>query len=385
MKPTAGIYAHIPFCMRKCEYCDFYSIVVNNPDQFNRVVDSYLSAIYREARYYRSWAAEYEFNSLFLGGGTPTLVPAPRLAELVTFLKREYQLPPDAEITIEANPKTVSPESLEVLRDSGVGRISLGAQAFQDSILQRLGRTHSVTDVKESVAALKEAGFTNYNLDLMFGLPGQTMAMWKESLDVAISLEPTHLSCYSLIIEENTPFHHLYTNGILDLPGEDMEREMLEYAAAFLDRQGYRHYEVSNFCLPGYESQHNLHYWKNRPYVGLGCSASGRVGNTRYTNVANINDYIATWQKDQPSLALNETIDMDLAMDETLICGLRLIEGVSDTEFSARFGHSLGDIYHEQIKGLEARGLVTYQAGQLKLTREGLFLGNLVFAEFLRY
>jgi len=160
---------------------------------------------------------------------------------------------------------------------------------------------------------------------------------------------------------------------------------MLEYAAAFLDRQGYRHYEVSNFCLPGYESQHNLHYWKNRPYVGLGCSASGRVGNTRYTNVANINDYIATWQKDQPSLALNETIDMDLAMDETLICGLRLIEGVSDTEFSARFGHSLGDIYHEQIKGLEARGLVTYQAGQLKLTREGLFLGNLVFAEFLRY
>src|SRR5690606_19788504 len=149
----------------------------------------------------------YEFNSLFLGGGTPTLVPAPRLAELVTFLKREYQLPPDAEITIEANPKTVSPESLEVLRDSGVGRISLGAQAFQDSILQRLGRTHSVTDVKESVAALKEAGFTNYNLDLMFGLPGQTMAMWKESLDVAISLEPTHLSCYSLIIEENTPFH----------------------------------------------------------------------------------------------------------------------------------------------------------------------------------
>lgn len=384
MKPTAGIYVHVPFCLRKCEYCDFYSIVVSNRPQFRALVDSYLSAVRSEARHYAHWVGEYEFDTLFFGGGTPTLVPVRDLAELIAFLRETFKLPPNAEISVEANPKTISTETLRILGEAGVNRISLGAQAFQDSLLTVLGRTHTAAAISESVAALKEAGFSNFSLDLMFGLPGQTMDDWRDTLEKAVALEPTHLSCYSLILEEGTPFHALYVKGELKLPGDDVEREMLEFAVEYLTQHGYIHYEVSNFCLPGFECQHNLHYWHNNPYLGLGPAAAGRLGDVRYSNRSDLNSYISSWQRGEPDISFSETIHRDLAMDETLICGLRLLDGISDADFAARFGHALGEIYPEQIRKLEERGLVQYQAGRLMMTQAGLFLGNLVFAEFLR-
>ncbi|MGI6148262.1 MAG: radical SAM family heme chaperone HemW [Firmicutes bacterium] len=384
MKETAGIYVHIPFCLRKCEYCDFHSIVVNDRSEFLAVVDSYLCAVQREAQYYASWMEEYRFETLFLGGGTPTAVPAEKLAEVVVYLRELFQLPVGAEITCEANPKTITAESLNELRDVGVNRISLGAQAFQDSLLDVLGRTHSAADVSTSVQALHAAGFTDFNLDLMFGLPGQTMADWQATLERAVDLAPTHLSCYSLIVEEGTPFYDLFSRDLLDLPGEDTEADMYALARDVLQRAGYRHYEVSNFALPGNECAHNLLYWKNQPYLGLGSSASGRVGTMRYTNAADVPGYIAAWQHNQPNIAHVEALDKDKEMDETLICGLRLLDGVSEAEFRERFGCSLWEVYPDQIKNLEERGLVQYRAGRLSVTTQGLFLGNVVYREFLR-
>jgi oxygen-independent coproporphyrinogen-3 oxidase len=384
VKEPAGVYVHIPFCQRKCEYCDFHSIVVSDRQRFLAVVDSYLCAVQREARHYAHWTDEYEFTTLFLGGGTPTLVPPDRLGELVVFLRGALQLPSDAEVTCEANPKTISCSSLERLREAGVNRLSLGVQAFQDSLLHVLGRTHCAADVYASVEALHAAGFTNFSLDLMFGLPGQTLADWQETLEQAVSLRPAHLSCYSLIVEEGTPFYDSFLAGSLDLPGEDLEADMFELAQDYLTGVGYCQYEVSNFALPGCECAHNLHYWHNRPYLGLGSGASGRLGSVRYSNGADVEGYTRAWEKYEPFIAYQESIDEDLAMDETLICGLRLLDGVSDTEFFARFGCHLGDVYAEQISRLEGRGLVHYHEGRLRVTRKGLFLGNVVFSEFLR-
>lgn len=384
MKEPAGIYVHIPFCQRKCEYCDFHSIVVNDHSQFLEVVDSYLCALKQEAHWYAHWTESYQFTTLYVGGGTPSLVPAEQLAELIAFLKALYQLPPEAEVTCEANPKTLSAAGLAVMREAGVNRISLGAQAFQDPLLRALGRVHCSADIYASVEALHRAGMANYNLDLMFGLPGQTLADWQETLERACRLNPPHLSCYSLIIEEDTPFYRAFHQGLLDLPGEDLEADMFQLTQDYLTGMGYHHYEVSNFAKPGFECAHNLHYWLNRPYVGLGSGASGKVGAKRYTNAADVQGYIASWSRNEPLLAHEEMMDKDLAMDETLICGLRLLDGVSEADFQTRFGRSLSDVYTEQIRRLEESGLVQYQAGRLKVTRRGLFLGNVVYREFLR-
>lgn len=384
MKEPAGIYVHIPFCHSKCEYCDFHSIVVNDRAEFSAVVGSYLCALQQEARYYLPWVERYEFTTLFLGGGTPSIVPAEQLAALVVFLKEMFGLPADAEITCEANPKTVSAASLACLKDAGVNRISLGAQAFQDNLLRALGRTHSVADIYESVEAFHAAGITNFNLDLMFGLPGQTLSDWQETLKKAVALQPSHLSCYSLLLEEGTPFYELSQRGKLALPGEDLEADMFQLTQDYLQGAGYHYYEVSNFALPGLECAHNMHYWKNRPYLGLGSGASGRLGERRYTNGADVFRYIAAWENYEPLLAETEVISESQAMDETLICGLRLIDGVHEAEFQARFGCRMRDVYSEEIKRLEERGLVEYAAGRLRVTRRGLFLGNVVYGEFLR-
>ena len=269
-----GVYVHIPFCARKCHYCDFHSIVVGEAD-FPGLVDSYLVSLRREALYYRKLWANGPLDSLFFGGGTPTLIPPEKLAQLIAFLLAELPFTSDPEVTIEANPQSVTPQGAELLAGAGVNRVSLGAQAFQNELLTAIGRLHRAEDIGASVRSLRSAGIREINLDLMFGLPGQDLAHWRATLEAALALEPTHLSCYALILEPGTPLASWHEQGLVELPGEDEQADMYQLAREVLQGAGYEHYEISNFCLPG-QSAGTIAYWHNLPFIGLG-SATGTL------------------------------------------------------------------------------------------------------------
>jgi len=384
MEQTLGIYIHVPFCEHKCYYCDFYSIVAGAHADFAGVVSSYLVSLRKEALLYQSqWAGHY-FNSLFLGGGTPTILPAEDLAELVTFSRTELPLSPQAEITVEANPNTLSYEGLKLLGAAGVNRISLGAQAFQDSLLRTLGRLHSADQIISSVKRIRRAGIGNVNLDLMFGLPGQTMGDWVDTLEQALALEPEHFSCYSLILEEGTPFADWERAGLLKLPSHDLQAEMFETAIRILTAAGYVHYEISNFSRPGRQSRHNLLYWYNQPFLGLGPGATGYLGRIRYTNAPDVWGYIHDIGEGKLPTRSSISVTLEEEMDETMMVGMRLLAGVSEESFRLRYGVSYFDVYPEQIADLMARGLVEHTDGHLRVTKRGLFLENLVSGAFLR-
>jgi putative oxygen-independent coproporphyrinogen III oxidase len=261
-----GVYVHIPFCEQKCHYCDFHSVVVSDQDRLS-VTGSYLVSLHKEARYWSSvWGGEALF-ALFVGGGTPTVLPAEELADLIAFLRTELPFVDDPEITIEANPHSLTYMGARLLRQAGVNRVSLGVQAFQDHLLRGIGRIHSAEQARESVQTLKKAGLTNINLDLMFGLPGQTSHEWADTLRQTVALGPSHISCYSLILEEGTPMEKWVREGLVHVPGDDQQAEMYALACKMLTKAGYEHYEISNFSEPGFSCRHNLLYWHNKPFI----------------------------------------------------------------------------------------------------------------------
>lgn len=374
---------HIPFCAQKCYYCDFHSIVVGDQASFQRVTNNYLVSARREALIYRSQLGNQTLNSLFVGGGTPSLLPASNLADLVAFLLKELPFRSVPEVTIEANPHSLTAPGVVSLREAGVNRVSLGAQAFQDSLLRSLGRVHQAQEITTSVHLLKSGGISNISLDLMYGLPGQTTEQWLETLERAVDLGPQHLSCYSLILEEGTPFAFWKARGLLDLPSEDLQAEMYESARMFLRKAGYEHYEISNFAKPGYQCRHNLLYWKNRPFLGLGSGATGYLEGKRYTNVADVRQYIEILTNGELPIAHVDQVTPKQEMEETMMVGMRLLGGVEEREFVERFGRSLFQVYGEEIKDLIMRGLVEYVDGFLRVTERGLYLENQVSAAFL--
>ena len=382
MGQSLAVYVHIPYCARKCAYCDFNSYDRFGEPQVERLIRALRREMALAAR--RPEVTGRPVTSVFFGGGTPTVLNGEQLADLLTTLTSLFPLAPGAEVTSEANPGTVDEAKLAAMRQAGFNRLSLGAQARQDHLLERLGRIHRAPEVEESVRAARRSGFDNLNLDLMYGLPGQTLADWRDTLDWAVSLRPEHISAYSLIIEPGTPFGALHERGLLTLPGEDLEAAMDEMVLETLPKSGLEGYEVSNFARTGHRCRHNLVYWHNEEYLGLGPGAFGFLGGERSWNLRRPQDYeAALLEQDRLPVEDRERPDPATSMGETVMLGLRLTEGLELERFRRRFGRSLQEVYSEPLQRLVGLGLLERGPGHVRLTRRGRQVGNRVFAEFL--
>lgn len=413
-----SLYVHIPYCQHKCGYCDFNSHAGSDRAEQERYVTALLAEM-------EAWSRRQEFTgavvpTVFVGGGTPTLLEGHLLAAVLNGVRTKFNLTPDAEVTIEANPGTVDVEGekLRLAFEAGANRVSFGVQARQEHLLKLLGRIHTADQVEAAVASARAAGFTNINLDLMYGLPGQTPGDFTETIRWALSLGPTHISAYSLIIEEGTPFFVDYEAGRLHLPPEEAEEAMFEQGSQLLTAAGFAHYEVSNFARPGYESQHNQVYWRNEPYLGVGCgahsflrlaaplanlgpprpaltasrvqggatveTAPGEPGQLyRFWTLKHPGAYRAALERGELPVEAGEVIDPAGEMAESMMVGLRLVQGVSEERFARRFGRPIDEVYGPVLAKLGEQGLLERVDGHVRLTRRGLRLGNQVWQEFL--
>ncbi len=405
-----SLYLHIPFCIHRCGYCDF-----NTYAGLDDLIPAYCAALRAEIAQAGQAAGERRpVHTVFFGGGTPSLLPAPELARILEAIQRAFDLAPQAEISLEANPGTLSPAYLGELRRMGVNRLSLGVQSANPAELRLLERQHDYPTVIRSVTWARQAGFDNLNLDLIFGLPEQALASWQRSLEAVLGLRPEHLSLYALSLEHGTPFGHWARRGLLSTPNPDRAAEMYEWAVERLEQKGYTQYEISNWAgdgeqtrhlavasNPSYACRHNLQYWRNLPYLGLGAGAHGYAAGRRTVNTLAPAAYIERLsQPDQPppfpltaATQSSQSIDRAAEIGETMMMGLRLVrEGVSEAIFQARFGQSLNEVFGPQIERLSAQGLLEWAAAPqssgpagrlLRLTRRGYLLGNRVFMEFL--
>jgi len=370
----AAIYIHIPFCVRRCTYCNF-----NTYAGLESLIPDYIEAVRKEIER----APETRALTLYFGGGTPSLLPPTQVEALLTTVRRRFGLPPGAEVTLEANPGTVDPDRLRRFRDLGINRLSLGVQSAYDDELRLLGRLHTWTEAVETVHAAREAGFDNLNLDFIYGLPDQTLGRWRATLEAALRLEPNHLSLYALTVEEGTPLANCIARGDLPPPDDDLAAEMYELAEEILTEAGYVHYEISNWAQPSYECRHNLTYWHNEPYLGFSAGAASWWAGRRWTYVRHPAEYIARVGRGESPVDEAETIPKKLEMGETMMMGLRLTEGVSDARFRRRFGIGLGDVYGDELAEMQRLGLLTWDGKAARLTRRGRLLGNQVFQRFL--
>lgn len=373
-----GLYIHIPFCRSKCRYCDFNSFPGNET-----LIPSYIDTLKKELDSYSALLGSHIIKTVFIGGGTPSLLDHHYIKEVMGRLRTICDLYPQAEITIEANPGTLDLQKLIAYRDTGINRISVGLQAWQDKLLKDLGRIHTKDQFLENLANIKKAGFENINIDLIFSLPGQTFDDWKETLDNVIKLKPQHLSCYSLKIEEDTVFGELLEKGELSEPDEELDRLMYRYACDRLTDSGYNHYEISNFSKPGFRCRHNLIYWKADEYIGLGAGAHSYFNGVRYNNKYGIAEYIKSGDSEGFSKENRQEISFAESMSEFMILGLRLLEGVSYNDFEARYGERMTDVFGKPINILESRKLIDVDQHGVKLTSLGLDLANQVFMEFI--
>ncbi|MGE5653862.1 MAG: radical SAM family heme chaperone HemW [Bacillota bacterium] len=376
-----GLYVHIPFCLSKCYYCDF-----NSYAGCADLVEPYLNQLEDEAAYYGRdpRVADRMVATIFVGGGTPTILSPAQLERVGRLLQDRFRLTPNVEWTVEANPKTLSLEKLQTLRAMGVNRLSLGVQAMDDRLLRAIGRVHSVDDVAEQVRLVRAAGFANLSLDLIYGLPEQSLADWERTLEAALRLEPEHISAYGLKVEDDTPFAAAQAAGTLELPGEDHEVAMYRLCQSVLLAAGFEQYEISNFALPGRECQHNLLYWGNHEYLGLGAGAYSFLNHHRFAHERSLTEYLKRWQEEKrPPISEDELLSPELERAETVFLGLRRRSGISDGEFSRRFGHSLFTAYGEEIDRLMRQQLLERCGDSIRLTETGLMVSNQVFMEFL--
>jgi oxygen-independent coproporphyrinogen-3 oxidase len=373
-----GLYVHFPFCARKCSYCDFPSFAGQDD-----LMERYLAALHREIEA----APRVKVRTVFLGGGTPSYIPLPWMGELMAHLRSRFEFLPDAEVTMEANPgnERLHDGQAEVewarYREMGINRISLGVQSFDARLLKGLGRIHSPEEALQAIEAVRAGGFENRSIDLMYGLPEQSLADWGATLDQAIALGLPHLSAYSLIIEPHTPFEALDRRGKLRLPSEDQEQRMAALAREKLSAAGYHQYEISNWARPGHESQHNKVYWLNEPWIGLGSGAHSYFMRRRWANPTTIPGYLADGASPMPP----DQQQIFTEIEETMFMGLRMTrEGVSDERFRQRFGVGIRDVYREVVAKLEADNLLEWRDGRLLLTLKGLPLANEAFSAFLQ-
>ncbi len=371
-KPTSA-YVHIPFCTQICYYCDFSKVFIKN-----QPVDSYLEHLIEE---YHSYNIK-KLRTLYIGGGTPTALSAPQLAFLLEKLTDKLDLSYLEELTIEANPGDLDEEKIAVLKDSPVNRVSLGVQTFNDRMLKQIGRSHLEKDIYENIANLKKAGFDNISIDLIYALPKQTMDDVKTNVAKAIALDIPHMSLYSLILENHTVFMNRMRRGKLPLPKEDLEAEMFDYIIAELEKAGFEHYEISNFSKPGFESRHNLMYWDNAEYYGIGAGASGYVDGIRYKNHGPIRHYLQAVEAGNARVQ-EEVLTLKEKMEEEMFLGLRKKSGVSKKRFEEKFGISFEDQYGAVVSELTEQGLLVPDKEIVRMTKQGLFLGDTVAEKFI--
>lgn len=376
------IYLHVPYCRQKCRYCDFASFAHAESTQ-----SAYVDAVLAEAQMQAAKFPHDAMKTAYLGGGTPSILPPELLTRLLQGVAAHFPLAPGAEFTSEANPGTLTAQWLEAALNCGVNRLSMGMQAAQPELLRMLGRIHDFHQVQQSVELARRAGFQHISLDLMFGLPGQTVEMWRETLDKALSLAPEHLSCYGLIPEEGTPLYRDLQTGRLTLPDEDDERRMYDLTLDLLAQAGFRQYEISNFARPGCECRHNIGYWQQVPYIGLGVSAASYLhapdGMIRLTNPRTLPAYLHMVQTQDDSLREQEFVSKTDGRFETLMLGLRMNCGVSESEFQARHGVSLDALYGDKLLKFEREGLLQHKTDRWSLTRRGMDVQNAILVELM--
>ena len=377
------LYLHIPFCVKKCAYCDFLSAPADQSTQFR-----YVEALIKEIRVKSKAYKNYSVPSLFIGGGTPSVLSGEVIERLMEVVKTSFSVEETAEITMECNPGTLNFQKAAHYKSAGINRISLGLQSARQQELALLGRIHTYEQFLESFDIVRKAGFDNVNVDLMSGLPGQSLADWQYTLKKAVSLHPEHISAYSLIIEEGTPFYQRFYRDEerrkkgekpYFLPTEETERAMYEWTEDYLAGHGYLPYEISNYARPGRECRHNIGYWRRENYLGLGLGSASLVENERFSNTSDLEDYIKGDYRKQEAVLLSRREQME----EFLFLGLRMRDGISRKEFQNCFGVEPESVYGDRVAALCGQGLLKQEAGRIFLTREGISVSNYVMAQFL--
>ncbi|ELC8364232.1 MAG: radical SAM family heme chaperone HemW [Clostridium perfringens] len=372
-----SLYIHIPFCAQKCLYCDFPSFA--RKDHLRK---AYIEALNKEIISLREKHNNLEINTIFIGGGTPSVLEADELECLLKEVAK-LNISKDIEYSMECNPGNLTEEKLEVMKKYGVNRISMGLQAKQDNLLKGLGRIHNYKTFKENFLLAKKVGFNNINVDLMFGLPNQRLNEWEETLREIISLEPAHISAYSLIIEEGTAFYNLYENDKLKLPTEEEERKMYHLAKKILEENGFNQYEISNYAKEGKECRHNLAYWNMDNWIGVGSAAASYIDGKRIKNISSVEKYINSINEKREAVEEIINNSKNDNMEEFMFMGLRKINGIDENEFKNRFSMNINDVYGEILNKYIDEGLLIRESGRIFLSEKGIEISNIIMADFL--
>lgn len=376
---SLGIYLHIPFCVRKCAYCDFLSSPAKEKDRL-----CYAKALEQEIRSMRKLASGYQADTVFFGGGTPSILEPELVEGLLEALYETFSFAKaGTEISLEANPGTLTKEKLERYQKCGINRLSLGLQSANNRELKRLGRIHTWEDFLENYRMARNVGFENINVDVMSALPGQTMEGWQDTLEKVLALQPEHISAYSLIVEEGTPFYATWEKGELLLPDEETERRIYERTRELLEAEGYHRYEISNYARYGFECRHNNKYWIGEDYLGLGLGASSYIGGCRMKNTACLDEYIKKAKEGDSLLVEQQLLSKKEKMEEFMFLGLRRMEGIRKNQFLERFGEELSGVYGEIIEKQQSQGLLWQDRERLWLTKRGIDVSNVALAEYL--
>ena len=374
-----GLYIHIPYCIHKCGYCDFNSHPIKQ-DEMNHYID----ALVAEMKHYaKTYSNTNIIRTIFLGGGTPTTLTVYQLERILKECVSEFTVASDAEITIEANPATIDIEQLKSIRQTGYNRISIGVQSFDKAELKLLDRAHGPEEIHSTVDRARKAGFDNLSLDLMFAVPNQSLSSWESNLNKALEKNPEHLSTYNLTIEQGTAFSKLQSNGKLIMPDDDHQLELYKRTIERLTKKGFHHYEISNFARRGKECKHNITYWENKNTLGLGAGASSYMNGTRFKNINLPAHYIRQVKEKKIAVEHSETLEPRQAMGETIMLGLRLLQGISIHQFEKRFQISFINLFRNIISVLKEKELVIIEKDYLRLSQKGLFWADSVILEFI--
>ena len=374
-----GLYIHVPFCAQKCNYCDFNSYKIEEKNQKKE----YLISIKKEMELYKEDFKNKEFTSIFLGGGTPSILNSEELTILVNSIYENFNINKDAEITMECNPGTLNKEKLETIKSLGINRLSMGLQVTQNHHLKYIGRIHTYEQFEKNYKDAIDIGINNINVDLMYSLPNQSFDEWKETLDKIIKLNPPHISAYSLILEEGTKFYDMYMNKEFELNDEETDINIYKYTIDTLSKNGYHQYEISNYAKEGYECKHNIVYWKCEKYLGLGPGASGYIENYRYSNICDVEEYNKCLHNNKKPIEEKNTLSKKDEMEEFIFMGLRMNEGINLDRFYEKFGVNFKQKHDNILDKLKNLNLIIEQNNNIMLTQRGKEISNTVFIEFI--